>query len=112
MMNRRFLHLIEGHNALRMVVTNVAIVVLGFSKFYTRPERIRLRGIDCPEKGQGFSNRAKQAVSQLAFGKDVTLQTHGHVKYGRTRAEVFLPDGMNLNRELPGACGTELCTER
>jgi micrococcal nuclease len=66
----------------------------------TRPERIRLSGIDCPEKGQGFGNRAKQSASQLAFGKEVTLQTHGHDKYGRTLAEVLLPDGMNLNQEL------------
>ena len=36
------------------------------------PERIRLRGIDCPEKGQDFGQRAKQAASALAFGKDVT----------------------------------------
>jgi endonuclease YncB( thermonuclease family) len=30
----------------------------------------------------------------------VILQTHGHDKYGRTLAEVLLPDGMNLNQEL------------
>jgi micrococcal nuclease len=28
------------------------------------------------------------------------LQTHGHDKYGRTIADVLLPDGMNLNQEL------------
>jgi micrococcal nuclease len=59
---------------------------------HTHPERVHLRGIDCPEKGQGFGNRAKQAASQLAFGKEVTLQTHGHDKYGRTLAEVLLPE--------------------
>ena len=41
------------------------------------PERVRLSGIDCPEKGQAFSYRAKQAVSALAFGKEVIFQTHG-----------------------------------
>jgi endonuclease YncB( thermonuclease family) len=64
------------------------------------PERIRLSGIDCPEKGQAFGKRAKQAASALVFGKDVTLQTHGHDKYGRTLADVLLPDGTNLNHTL------------
>lgn len=64
------------------------------------PERIRLQGIDCPEKGQAFGNRAKQAASDLTFGKEVTVQTHGHDKYKRTIGEVILPDGMNLNQEL------------
>ncbi|OAI45798.1 hypothetical protein AYO43_07600 [Nitrospira sp. SCGC AG-212-E16] len=39
----------------------------------TYPERVRLSGIDCPEKGQAFGNRAKQAASALVFGKDVIL---------------------------------------
>jgi hypothetical protein len=29
----------------------------------TRAERIRLNGIDCPEKGQAYGTRAKQAAS-------------------------------------------------
>jgi endonuclease YncB( thermonuclease family) len=56
-----------------------------------RPERIRLSGIDCPEKGQAFGKRAKQATSELVFGKDVTLQTHGEEKDGRTIGDVILP---------------------
>jgi endonuclease YncB( thermonuclease family) len=28
------------------------------------------------------------------------LPTHGHDKYGRTLADVFLSDGTNVNREL------------
>ena len=64
------------------------------------PERIRLSGIDCPEKGQAYGQKAKQAASALVFGKEVTLQTHGHDKYGRTLADVLLPDGTNVNHEL------------
>ena len=65
-----------------------------------RAERIRLNGIDCPEKGQAFSKRAKQAASDLTFRKDVTLLTHGLDKYGRTLADVLLLDGTNVNHEL------------
>ena len=45
-----------------------------------RPERIRLSGIDCPEKGQPFGEKAKQATPALVFGKEVTVQTHGKDK--------------------------------
>ena len=63
-------------------------------------ERIRLNGIDCPEKGQAFGKRAKQAASDLTFKKDVTLLTHGLDKYGRTLADVLLSDGANVNYTL------------
>lgn len=65
-----------------------------------RAERIRLNGIDCPEKGQAYGKRAKQAASELVFGKEVTLQSYGKDKYGRTIADVLLPDGTNVNHQL------------
>jgi endonuclease YncB( thermonuclease family) len=69
--------------------------------FHNRhPERIRLSGIDCPEKGQAFGKQAKHAVADLAFGKEVTLQTHGKDKYGRTIGDVILEDGTNVNHTL------------
>ena len=66
----------------------------------TRPERVRLSGIDCPEKGQAFGTRAKQALSAFVFGKDVSLDTHGQDKYRRTLADVFLREGTNVNHAL------------
>jgi endonuclease YncB( thermonuclease family) len=65
-----------------------------------RPERIRLNEIDCPEKGQAYEKKAKQAASELAFDKEVTLQTYGKDNYGRTIADVLLPDGTNANHTL------------
>jgi micrococcal nuclease len=65
-----------------------------------RSERIRLNGIDCPEKGQAFGKKAKQATSALVFRKEVSLQTYGKDKYGRTIADVLLPDGTNINHML------------
>jgi micrococcal nuclease len=65
-----------------------------------KAERIRLSGIDCPEKGQAYGKRVKQAASELVYGKEVTIQTHGHDKYGRTIANVLLSDGINVNHAL------------
>ena len=64
------------------------------------PERIRLSGIDCPEKDQAYGQKAKHAASALTFGKGVTIQTHGHDKYTRTLGDVILRNGLNLNQEL------------
>ena len=65
-----------------------------------RSERIRLHGIDAPEKSQPFGRRSKQAASELSFGEDVTVLEHGRDKYGRTLGEVILPDDRSLNQEM------------
>ena len=62
--------------------------------------KIRLHGIDAPETGQDFGSRAKQAASELAFGKEVTVRPVDTDRYGRTVAEVILPDGRSMNREM------------
>ncbi len=63
-------------------------------------ERIRLHGIDSPEKRQAFGNRAKQFTSNLVFAKTVTVQVMDRDRYGRTVGVVLLPDGRSLNHEL------------
>ncbi|MDK2741954.1 MAG: thermonuclease family protein [Nitrospira sp. BO4] len=65
-----------------------------------KAERIRLTGIDCPERKQAFGRRAKQATSSLSFGQQVTIQTTGKDRYGRTLGTVVLPNRRNLNHEL------------
>ena len=62
--------------------------------------RVRLANIDCPEKSQDFGARAKQFTSAKAFGKTVTVVSDGTDRYGRTTAEVILPEGMSLNKAL------------
>jgi endonuclease YncB( thermonuclease family) len=62
--------------------------------------KIRLHGIDAPESGQDFGKRAKQTASELAFGKAVTILPHDIDRYGRTVADVILPDGRSLNQEM------------
>lgn len=63
-------------------------------------EQVRLNGIDCPEQGQAFGKRAKQATSDLAFSQQVTVHAIGKDRFERTLATVVLPGGKNLNREL------------
>jgi micrococcal nuclease len=63
-------------------------------------ERIRLNGIDCPEKGQAFGNKAKQFTSSLLYGKEVTIKPLRKDRHGRTVGDVLLSDGTNVSREL------------
>lgn len=65
-----------------------------------KPERIRLAEIDCPEGDQPFGKAAKRFVLDLAAGKIVTVHPQTTDRYGRTVAEVILPDGQSLGREL------------
>ncbi len=62
--------------------------------------RVRLYGIDCPEKKQRYGKKAKWFTSDLAFRKTVTVIVKSHDRYGRTIGEVILPNGKSLNREL------------
>lgn len=61
--------------------------------------KVRLHGIDCPEKGQPFGNRATQLTSKLVFGKQVTVKEKGKDRYGRVIGMVWV-DGVCLNYEL------------
>jgi endonuclease YncB( thermonuclease family) len=62
--------------------------------------RIRLNGIDCPEKGQAFGRKATEFTKDLVALQTVTIQTFGQDRYGRTIGDVALEDGRNLNQEL------------
>jgi micrococcal nuclease len=64
------------------------------------PERIRLSGIDAPESKQAFGTKAKQFTAKKCFGKDVLVKCSGRDRYGRTIAEVLLPDGNSVNQLL------------
>jgi micrococcal nuclease len=61
--------------------------------------KIRLSGIDAPEKKQAFSEKSKQALSEKVFGKVVTLEDKGKDRYGRTLG-VLIVDGRNVNQEM------------
>jgi endonuclease YncB( thermonuclease family) len=61
--------------------------------------KIRLEGIDCPEGKQDFGTKAKQATSQLCYGKKVRVEKSGEDRYGRTLARVYVGN-LCVNKEL------------
>ncbi|NOU36265.1 MAG: thermonuclease family protein [Kiritimatiellaceae bacterium] len=52
--------------------------------------KIRLAGIDTPEKSQAFGTKAKQALSDKVFGQTVEVKEQSKDRYGRTVADLYL----------------------
>lgn len=63
-----------------------------------RQHKIRLLGVDAPEKDQDFGERSKQSLSDLVFGKDVTVEYEKKDRYGRTLGKVII-GGRSANLE-------------
>jgi endonuclease YncB( thermonuclease family) len=61
--------------------------------------RVRLFGIDAPEKGQDFGTQARQELSNLVFSKPVDVVQKTKDRYGRVVAIVFIA-GANVNEQL------------
>ena len=58
--------------------------------------RIRLSGIDAPEKKQPFGQRSKQSLSDLVFSKSVAVETTKRDRYGREVGKVLI-EGVDAN---------------
>lgn len=58
--------------------------------------KVRLAGIDAPEKAQAFGNAAKKNLSALIYGKEVELSGKKTDRYGRLVRKVLL-DGEDIN---------------
>lgn len=52
--------------------------------------RIRLISIDAPERTQPYGTRSKQALSDMVYGKQVSVVGHGKDMYGRQLGEVMV----------------------
>jgi len=62
--------------------------------------KIRLHGIDCPEKKQDYGKVARQRLSELIFGKMVRTKKIDTDRYGRTVALVFNQSGECINEQM------------
>ncbi|QXP92206.1 thermonuclease family protein [Methylococcus capsulatus] len=71
------------------------ITVLDVSK---KQHKIRFAQIDAPESRQDFGQASKQSLSDLVFGKQVTVEVETTDKYGRTVGKVLV-GGTDANLE-------------
>lgn len=62
------------------------------------PHRIRLDGIDAPEKAQPWGERARQSLSALAFGRAARADCAKTDRYGRAVCRVTV-DGVDVGLE-------------
>lgn len=60
--------------------------------------KIRLAGIDAPEKAQAYGQKAKESLSELVFGKQVDVEWSKQDRYGRTVGKIML-GGVDINLE-------------
>ena len=54
--------------------------------------KIRLQGIDAPEKKQAFGEKSKQSLHDLVHGKQVRIEYDKDDKYGRIVGKITLDD--------------------
>ena len=65
--------------------------------------RVRLSGVDAPEKSQPFGAEAHSFTADLALGSTVNIIGEKIDRYGRVVATVILAGGRNLNHEIVAA---------
>jgi len=61
--------------------------------------KIRINAIDCPERKQPYSQKAKQHLSNLIFGKNIKVYYSKKDGYGRVLGTVFV-NNVNVNEEM------------
>ena len=58
--------------------------------------KVRIIGIDAPEKNQAYGSKAKQALSDLIFKKQIEIDVQYQEKWGRFAAKVYTADGQDV----------------
>jgi micrococcal nuclease len=62
--------------------------------------RVRMEGIDAPEKGMPFYKVSKNYLGQLCFSKHVKLKKTGSDNHKRILGYTYLEDGTELGHEM------------
>jgi len=64
--------------------------------------KIRLSGIDAPERAQAFGRRSRELLSDLVAGAQVVVETDKADRYGRSVGKVLL-QGRDINLAMVNA---------
>lgn len=59
--------------------------------------KIRMEGIDAPERDMPYHKASQKYLSQLIFKKEIKLLKTGEDQYGRTLGFTYLTDGTDIN---------------
>jgi len=57
-----------------------------------RQYKVRLMGIDAPEKSQPYGHKSKESLSRLAYGKSVSVTYNKKDKYGRMVGKITVDE--------------------
>lgn len=82
-------HATDLHGKVVAVADGDTITVLD-AQF--QQHKIRLSGIDAPEKAQAFGQASKQHLSDLVFGREVLVSWRKHDRYDRIVGKVLIGD--------------------
>jgi micrococcal nuclease len=63
-------------------------------------KRIRMEGIDAPERGMDYYKVSKEYLGELCDNQYIRLEEKEKDRYGRVIAKSFLPDGRELGEEM------------
>lgn len=61
--------------------------------------KVRLEGIDAPEKSQSCGMRSKEFLSDQIFGKTVSCESHKQDRYGRSIGKISF-NGRDINKSM------------
>lgn len=61
--------------------------------------KVRLYGIDAPERGQDYGTKSRQYLNDLCYKKTVEVKVIDTDQYGRTLGVVYA-DGLNVNETM------------
>ena len=68
--------------------------------FEEKTIRVRMFGIDSPERGQAFNVKAKEFTASMIAGKEVTVIIRNKDRYGRFVCDVYVQDSTYVNAEI------------